>query len=115
MARPLPQSIASRLQSLSSSDDRLAALKALKNELIGHEEKKNQYVRAGLLRHLTDVLASHKVIGGHTPNRHHGRSEQEDVRLQAIIVVGSIAHGQYSKMSADIFFLPGHVPASVML
>ena len=95
MARPSPQSIASHLPSLSSPDTRLAALKALKNELIGHEEKKKLWVRSGVLRPLADVLNSHKASDGSPSRRHQPRSEQEEARLQAIIVVGSIAQGQY--------------------
>ena len=97
MARPSPQSIASHLPSLSSPDTRLAALKALKNELIGHEEKKKLWVRSGVLKPLADVLNAHKVPDGDgtTSRRHQPRSEQEEARLQAIIVVGSIAQGQY--------------------
>ena len=95
MARPSPQSIASHLPSLSSPDTRLAALKALKNELIGHEEKKKLWVRSGVLRPLADVLNSEKGTDGNPSRRHQPRNEQEEARLQAIIVVGSIAQGQY--------------------
>lgn len=95
MARPSPQSIAFHLPSLSAPDTRLAALRALKNELIGHEEKKDLWVRSGVLRPLRDVLNLRKRPGGSTPKRHQDRSEQEEARLQAIIIVGSIAQGQY--------------------
>ena len=95
MARPSPQSIASHLPSLSAPDTRLAALRALKNELIGHEEKKELWVRSGVLRPLRDVLDLPKRPAGITPKRHQDRSEQEEARLQAIIIVGSIAQGQY--------------------
>ena len=94
MARPSPQSIAFALPSLTAPDTCLAALRALKNELIGHEEKKELWVRSGVLRPLRDVLSIPKRPDGSTHKRHQGRSEQEEARLQAIVIVGSIAQGQ---------------------
>ena len=95
MARPSPQSIAFALPSLTAPDNRLAALRALKNELIGHDEKKDLWVRSGVLGPLRDVLSIPKRPDSSTPKRHQGRSEQEEARLQAIVIVGSIAQGQW--------------------
>lgn len=114
MARPSPHSIASHLPSLSSPDTRLAALKALKNELIGHEEKKKLWVRAGVLRPLADVLNAHKGPDGNTSRRHQPRSEQEEARLQAIVVVGSIAQGQYLTAFRMSSLRMEIVPASIL-
>lgn len=96
MARNSLQDIATRLLMLLSPDTRLDELRVCKNEIIGHEEKKSLWVRGGLLKYLTEILILHTGQPGSTPKRHQGRSEQEEARLQAIIVVGSIAQGQYS-------------------
>ena len=96
MARTSLQDIATRLLRLLSPDTRLDELRLCKNEIIGHEEKKSLWVRGGLLKYLVEILSSPTGQAGGTPRRHQARSEQEEARLQAIIVVGSIAQGQYA-------------------
>lgn len=91
--RPSPSYIAAQLPSFSSPDTRVAALRALKNELIGHDEKKELWVKSGVLKTLSATLSSGKGPMIHTEKCSESRSEQEEARLQAIIVVGSIAQG----------------------
>lgn len=93
MARTLSSSVNSQLPSLSSPNARVAALRALKNELIGHDEKKEVWVRSGVLKSLATVLVPPKASDTRIHKRTEGRSEQEEARLQAIIVVGSLAQG----------------------
>ena len=93
MARPPSPSLPDQLPTLSSPATRITALRALKNEIIGHDEKKEIWVRSGVLRPLSTVIASQKSPDARADGRAGRRSEQEEARLQAIIVVGSLAQG----------------------
>jgi len=94
MARTSSTSVLAQLPFLLSPDTRVAALRTLKNELIGHDEKKEMWVRSGVLKPLATVMTSHISPDMRTNKRAESRSEQEEARLQAIIVVGSLAQGQ---------------------
>ncbi|KAL8822306.1 MAG: hypothetical protein Q9191_006957 [Dirinaria sp. TL-2023a] len=91
MMRPSSSSIAAQLPNFSSPDTRVASLRALKNELIGHDEKKELWVKSGVLKFLSTILSCGKGPIIHIERHSEPRSEQEEARLQAIIVVGSIA------------------------
>ncbi len=104
MTRPSTPPILSELRSASSPASQVAALRALKNEVIGHEQKKEMWVGLGVLAPIARILNTHK---GNGKRRHRdvnnsannskqkgGRSDEEEARLQAIIIVGSLAHGQ---------------------
>jgi len=95
MARTSVSSIHAQLPSLLSPDTRVAALRTLKNELIGHDEKKELWVRSGVLKPLATVMTSFVSPDMRTHKRAESRSEQEEARLQAIIIVGSLAQGSY--------------------
>lgn len=104
MTRPSTPPILSELRSASSPASQVAALRALKNEIIGHEQKKEMWVGLGVLAPIARILNTHK---GNGKRRHRdvvnnstnqskqrgGRSDEEEARLQAIIIVGSLAHG----------------------
>ena len=106
MARPTTPTLLSELRNAPSSASRLKILKQLKNEIIGHEQKKQYWVRSGLLKHLVEVLDSHHAQGDKTTQKgddgdgdERGPSpEGEDAQLQAIIIAGSLAQGQRSPM-----------------
>lgn len=103
MTRPSDPPILSELRSASSPASQVAALRALKNEVIGHEQKKQMWVGLGVLAPIARILNTHK---GNGKRRHRdvnnstnqskqrgGRSDEEEARLQAIIIVGSLANG----------------------
>ena len=101
MTRPSTPPILSELRSASSPASQVAALRALKNEVIGHEQKKEMWVGLGVLAPIARILNTHK---GNGKRRHRdvstnqskhraSRSDEEEARLQAIIIVGSLAHG----------------------
>ena len=94
MAWPPSPSLPDEFPTLSSPATRIAALRTLKNEIIGHDEKKETWVRSGVLKPLTTVIASQKLPGARVDGPIGPRSEQEEARLQAIIVVGSLAQGR---------------------
>ena len=103
MTRPSTPPILSELRSASSPASQVAALRALKNEIIGHELKKEMWIGLGVLAPIARILNTHKgngkkryrdgSNGGNRPRQMDGRSEEEEARLQAIIIVGSLARG----------------------
>ncbi|KAL8769840.1 MAG: hypothetical protein Q9209_004278 [Squamulea sp. 1 TL-2023] len=103
MAFPTAPPILSELRSSTSSTNQIAALRALKNEIIGHEQKKRTWVTLGVLAPLARILNTPKANGKrresngsrltHHGNTAFGRTDEEEARLQAIIVVGSLASG----------------------
>ncbi|KAL8912202.1 MAG: hypothetical protein Q9171_002764 [Xanthocarpia ochracea] len=103
MALATTPPILSELRSSTSSANQIAALRALKNEIIGHEEKKRIWVGLGVLAPLARILNTPKANGKRRESNcnrstHHGktafgRTDEEEARLQAIIVVGSLASG----------------------
>ncbi|KAK4698024.1 armadillo repeat-containing protein 8, partial [Lecanoromycetidae sp. Uapishka_2] len=103
MTRPSTPPILSELRSASSPASQVAALRALKNEVIGHEQKKEMWIGLGVLAPISRILNTHRVNGkkrhrdvngsrSHSKQRG-GRPDEEEARLQAIIIVGSLAHG----------------------
>lgn len=103
MTRPSTPPILSELRSPSSPASQVAALRALKNEIIGHEQKKEMWIGLGVVAPIARVLNTHKgsgkrrhrevPAGPRYPDRRAGRTDEEEARLQAIIIVGSLAYG----------------------
>lgn len=103
MTRPSTPPILSELRSPSSPASQVAALRALKNEIIGHEQKKEMWIGLGVVPPIARVLNTHKGSGKRRhreapaglryPDRRAGRTDEEEARLQAIIIVGSLAYG----------------------
>lgn len=106
MTRPSTPPILSELRSSSSPAGQVAALRALKNEIIGHEQKKEMWIGLGILDPLVRILHSHKGSGKkryreipgpeNSPKRRGNRTDEEEARLQAIIILGSLAHGEWN-------------------
>ena len=116
MTRPSTPPILSELRSPSSPATQVAALKALKNEIIGHEQKKEMWIGLGVIAPIARILTSHRCSGkrryrevnGNTDHFDHGRSrtDDEEARLQAIIIVGSLAHGELQAQLISFASLP---------
>ena len=93
----------SELRSASSPASQVAALRTIKNELIGHDQKKKLWIHLGLLGSVARILNTHKgngkgkhrdILGSRAQSKQKGRrSDEDEARLQAIIIVGSLAHG----------------------
>ena len=104
MTPPPTPSILSELRSASSPANHIAALRALKNEIIGHDQKKQTWIGLGVLNPIARILNTHKgngkrknrdVQGNRAQSKQRGyRSDEEEARLQAVIIVGSLARGQ---------------------
>ena len=100
MTRAAAPPILLQLQSAESASSQITALRTLKNELIGHDQRKETYVFEGIIPALAQVLTSRwpGTAEFNEPILHHGRStpkapEDYEACLQAILIVGSLAQG----------------------
>lgn len=104
MTRPSTPPILTELRSPSSPASQVAALRALKNEIIGHEQKKEMWVGLGVVTPIVRILNASKGSGKRKGREINGavkyrekkvpRTDEEEARLQAIIIVGSLAQGK---------------------
>lgn len=105
MTRPATPPILSELRSSSSPASQVAALRALKNDIIGHEQKKEMWIGLGVLAPIARILNSYKSSGkkrhleltgsgGLQTELNDDRTDEEEARFQAIIIVGSLALGK---------------------
>ncbi|KAL8642183.1 MAG: hypothetical protein Q9228_001113 [Teloschistes exilis] len=103
MTLPTPLPILSELRSSTSATCQVAALRALKNEIIGNDQKKRTWIGRGVLSPLVPII---NPVNGNGKRRDQNvprtgdhvttaleQSDEEEARVQAIIVVGSLAHG----------------------
>lgn len=90
----------------SSPEAQVNALRSLKNELIGHDQRKELAIRHGVVKPLVEILKAEARKGG---KRRKGTlngtsradedaafdwSVEDELRYQAILVVGSLALGE---------------------
>lgn len=100
MARTSSTPILAQLRNPRSQTEQISALRALKNDLIGHQQKKEMWVGLGILEPIVRVMTASKLSGrqngkerrDHAPAKK-SLGEDEMVRLQALCVIGSLAHG----------------------
>lgn len=71
----------------------MTSLRTLKNELIGHDQRKEAYVGAGIIPALARVLASSRPTGKAATAEFDQNSEDAQACLQAILIVGSLIQG----------------------
>ena len=90
------------LKTSSSASEQLTALRTLKNQVIGHLDRKESFVRHGLIEALSKVLDAcigarplnnGQTTNGSEPNQPKASSVLDDVHLQALILVSSLAQG----------------------
>ncbi|KAJ5726617.1 uncharacterized protein N7483_007974 [Penicillium malachiteum] len=94
MTRAAIPPILLQLQSSDATSSQVACLRSLKNELIGHDQRKETYVIAGIIPVLGQVLASRWP--GKPVATESGSSQTPDdleACLQAILIVASLAQG----------------------
>lgn len=99
MTRAAAPPILLQIRSPESISSQLVALRTLKNEVIGHDQRKETFVAGGVIPVLSQVLAAHRP-GKADPNgstlghsRPYHPSEEAEACLQAILIVGSLAQG----------------------
>lgn len=99
MARQHSSPILAQLRGAKTLLEQKAALQALKNEIVGHVQKKEEWVSVGVLdpivRSLSGTRAPLKTNGkeARPPSSARPLSEEESVKLQALQLVGSFANG----------------------
>jgi hypothetical protein len=103
----------SELSHPTSIDAQLEALQNLKNEIVGHEQRKELAVTHGVVKPLARLLRAEARRGGkrrrgqanghgsglfdETRRSHEGLTDwtnEDELRFQATLVVGSLANGE---------------------
>jgi hypothetical protein len=95
------QPILAQILNPSSPAEHITALRALKNDIIGHQQRKEAWVGLGALDSIARASASQEnrqaTKSGHEPARvADSLSEEETLRLQALSILGSLAYGKQS-------------------
>lgn len=104
MTRSSPPPLLLELQNSNSLSGQLAALRALKNELIGAEQRKKSWISLGIIPLLSQILQSRRRHTGKRIDQDAnsvqrgaqgaGRVLEDDLcRLQAVEITGSMAQG----------------------
>ncbi|PYH83904.1 armadillo repeat protein [Aspergillus uvarum CBS 121591] len=94
-----------QLQTADSLSAQAAALRSLKNETIGHNQRKEAWVRWGIIPVLANILAARHGKDIVTPEVNGAaklrcpQSEEDETCLQAIVIMGSLAQGGASFLS----------------
>jgi hypothetical protein len=84
-----------------NKEEQLSALQTLKNEIVGHDQKKEKWVENGVIEPVVKILessrSSHSTSG---KDNSRGRvltsrplTSEENVRLQALHILASLANG----------------------
>jgi hypothetical protein len=101
MARPSSPPILTQIRNSKSPTEQIVALRALKNEIIGHQQKKEMWVGLGVVEPIVRIMTLNKAQGKQNGKERYDHrftpeslSEKEMVRLQALCVIGSLAHGE---------------------
>ncbi|OHE91013.1 armadillo repeat protein [Colletotrichum orchidophilum] len=99
MARSSTPPILSQLQSARSYTEQTSALRALKNDVVGHAQKKEMWAELGALEPIVKILnASRSPAKVNSKDARPSSnspwlSEEETVRLQALQLLASFANG----------------------
>ncbi|KAH0565742.1 hypothetical protein GP486_000865 [Trichoglossum hirsutum] len=103
MTRPAVAPILTQIRNPSSLSSQVSALKALKNELIGHEQKKEMWIGLGIVVPIVHLIAHSKSSGKRLSRELNGngvysqavqeKPDENEARLQATVIVGSLAYG----------------------
>lgn len=79
----------SAFRSSNSVESQTATLRAIKNDLTGHELRKIEYIRGGLIPALSRVLQRAQTESADS------NLGEETVWIQATNILGSLAYGEY--------------------
>jgi hypothetical protein len=91
------------LSNPTTPEAQVNALRDLKNEIVGHDQRKELAVRHGVVKPLVEILTrkggkrGKEAMNGHAGSVEDGRgsewSVEDEMRYQATLVVGSLALG----------------------
>lgn len=101
MVQALSSEIVDAIRNPPSLDAQLASLQQLKNDIVGHDQRKELVVKQGIVQPLVDILSapSSKAAGKRSANgvspQQTARTwtQEDDARLQATLILGSLANG----------------------
>jgi hypothetical protein len=99
MARAQSPPILAQLRSARSLAEQSAALRALKNEIVGHIQKKETWISLGVLEPIVQTLSSSRSsakLNGKGSRLQLGSrplSEEDGAKLQALQLLASFANG----------------------
>lgn len=90
---------APQIQNARSPPEQISVLKAMKNQLVGHPEKKELAVASGVLDPIIRLIYNRPASRNDSKSHDHTFasrpvSEEELVRLQGLQIVASIATGK---------------------
>ena len=84
--------IISELRQPSTPSSQVTALRCLKNEVIGHEQKKELCISLGVVECLEAILSRRNGNTAQVSAEGKGR-DGEEAQLQTVTIVGSLAYG----------------------
>ena len=100
MSRTEVSPLLAEISNPTSLTAQIAALRELKNEIIGYKEKKQTWVQCGVIEPIARILNTHNSsrLKGTAPPDHGSEgghiSDEQEVRRQATIIVSSLARGK---------------------
>ncbi|KAF2421192.1 ARM repeat-containing protein [Tothia fuscella] len=93
MARAeVPKSL-QEIRNPTSVSNQIAALKQLKHDIIGHDQRKELVVRHGIIGALVRNLTDRTAVRGKRRSEDDGGAEEDEIRVQSIQIITSLAHG----------------------
>jgi hypothetical protein len=115
MGRTSIPAVMQELAGPGTAEAKVAALRSLKNEIVGHEQRKELAVASGVVQPLARLLEPDN--GGDRDKKNgwgdgqdegkrgtcdDGTDDSSQVRLQATLVVGSLANGEHAHWRRQI-------------
>lgn len=99
MARPQSSPILTQLRSAKTVAEQTAALQALKNEIVGHVQKKEAWVGLGVLELIVRSLSTSRSASKAGKDFavqpvHRDLTEEEGLKVQALQLIASFANGK---------------------
>ena len=83
------------LKTADSAYQQIESLRQLKNSIIGHDQRKELAIKQGVLESLVKIVSSPRAgeYNGAASEYTQSRTQQDEARLQATIILGSLASG----------------------
>jgi hypothetical protein len=124
MARPQTSPILPQLRNATTCPEQSAALQALKNEIVGHHQKKETWASLGVLEPVVKTLTSVRPAAKANttnkdarpqPSERRTLPDEDKVRLQALQIITSFAKGMCLKLYCfDLCWIfQGYYPAII--
>ncbi|KAI9674322.1 MAG: hypothetical protein M1829_003723 [Trizodia sp. TS-e1964] len=111
-------SILVQIRNPTSPNSLVTALRALKNELVGHEEKKEAWMALGIIDPLQKILMDHGSKETEEPSSPSSDmsnwSERDLARLEATIIIGSLCQGGANKRTPTVARVVGRALLSAL-